>query len=443
MVLMVMMVVIFEDKMQQFIDPEHVSAWYGGRFRSPKIWSQLVPEFLGVEKDLENTDTYPREENQDGGGPRDSKLLDPPKIPYVKEMPKKFLKADLGLDPENPPLKKILVWVNGYGSKAMSFGFGRAPFQMAECEVDTCMVTGNRSFVPVEAFDAIIFHFRAMEPLQLPKIRSPHQRWVFWEVESASYVYQNPSLYNGLFNWTMTYRRDSDIPYPYGRANALSSSPLTPSPSPLPSSTTEKPKKNYAAGKTKMAAWFVSNCFTHSRREKLVNFMKKFIPVDVYGKCGPLKCSRDTTSLCYELLEKDYKFYFSFENSLCKDYVTEKLFSVLRYNVVPVVLGLGDYAHIVPPHSYINVLDFSNLQSLANYLKYLNNNDTAYNEYFKWKDHYSVDDGWSSTAQNFCELCKKLHNDTVPKTYQDIRKWFMSQGGCKKLDTSAWSKLLV
>jgi hypothetical protein len=36
-------------------------------------------------------------------------------------------------------------------------------------------------------------------------------------MESAQYIYMDIHSMDGFFNWTMTYRRDSDFFRPYGR----------------------------------------------------------------------------------------------------------------------------------------------------------------------------------------------------------------------------------
>lgn len=51
----------------------------------------------------------------------------------------------------------------------------------------------------------------------------------------------------------------------------------------------------------------------------------------------------------------------AFENSLCVDYITEKFFKVLNYNVIPVVLNGVNMSAIAPPNSYIDLKDFENI----------------------------------------------------------------------------------
>jgi glycoprotein 3-alpha-L-fucosyltransferase len=72
--------------------------------------------------------------------------------------------------------------------------------------------------------------------------------------------------------------------------------------------------------------WFVSNCGEKNARQKYAKELQKYIPVDIYGMCGTKMCPRSTETECFEMLNRDYKFYLAFENSNCKDYITEKFF---------------------------------------------------------------------------------------------------------------------
>jgi glycoprotein 3-alpha-L-fucosyltransferase len=73
-------------------------------------------------------------------------------------------------------------------------------------------------------------------------------------------------------------------------------------------------------------AWFVTNCNDHNGRKQYAHELQKHIPVDIYGACGTKNCPRSTANKCFDMLDRDYKFYLAFENSNCKDYITEKLF---------------------------------------------------------------------------------------------------------------------
>jgi hypothetical protein len=73
-----------------------------------------------------------------------------------------------------------------------------------------------------------------------------------------------------------------------------------------------------------MAAWFVSNCLSKSKRNEMVNELQKHMQIDVYGNCGTMTCPRNMEDECREMAAKNYKFYMALENSLCQDYITEK-----------------------------------------------------------------------------------------------------------------------
>lgn len=86
---------------------------------------------------------------------------------------------------------------------------------------------------------------------------------------------------------------------------------------------------NIVRGKSKPVTWFVSNCHTKNGRMEYVKELSKYIDVDIYGKCGKFSCERNRN--CFsDIVEANYFFYLSFENSFCDDYVTEKLMNPLR-----------------------------------------------------------------------------------------------------------------
>ena len=106
----------------------------------------------------------------------------------------------------------------------------------------------------------------------MPQKRSPKQYYVFWVLESAHYPFMDIHPLNNYFNWTMTYRKDSDFSLPYGNIFQLKYHP--PFGPKLDSLIQDFGMKNQhlAHNRTKnvKAAWFVSNCFTRSQRELFV-----------------------------------------------------------------------------------------------------------------------------------------------------------------------------
>jgi hypothetical protein len=80
------------------------------------------------------------------------------------------------------------------------------------------------------------------------------------------------------------------------------------------------------------------------------------------------------------------QFHLALENTRCTDYVTEKLFTAFTRGQVPIVLGAPNVAdHSPGPDSFIDATAFPSARALADYLLYLDRNDTAYEQYHAWR----------------------------------------------------------
>ncbi|CAF0958930.1 unnamed protein product, partial [Brachionus calyciflorus] len=136
---------------------------------------------------------------------------------------------------------------------------------------------------------------------------------------------------------------------------------------------------------------------------------------------------------CREYLAKKYKFFLAFENSFCNEYITEKFFNTLQYNVIPVVLGGGDYSKYVPKSAFINIIEYRNLEELAKYMTFLSSNQTAYSEFFKWKKFIEFDKIERSFT-HYCEMCIKLQLEEFigiqHKIFENHSKFFKIEKNC-------------
>lgn len=107
--------------------------------------------------------------------------------------------------------KHILWWT---GSRAYFGSEGSEAFE--GCEHTNCFLTGDKDLLPVEQYAAILFYTAtsANHPEEtLPARRGRGQRYVFANFEAPIRFRGQNSQYvlNGFYNWTMTYRFDSDV----------------------------------------------------------------------------------------------------------------------------------------------------------------------------------------------------------------------------------------
>jgi hypothetical protein len=83
------------------------------------------------------------------------------------------------------------------------------------------------------------------------------------------------------------------------------------------------------------------------------------------------------------------------------------------------------------------VLDFRTVKDLADYLRYLAENATAYNEYFKWKEFISVNtQPRIDTFVPFCDMCIYMNLERFygiqPKVLADIGAFHGRRHNCKE-----------
>ncbi|GAV08982.1 hypothetical protein RvY_18594 [Ramazzottius varieornatus] len=264
----------------------------------------------------------------------------------------------------------ILYWTKYYNHDFNSRQqiYQEAVHGLRSCPVNNCVITSNRSMLNQSS--AVIFHVRDMQWEKLPAYRDPQQYYVFHLLESPRHTEMSlASLAPGFFNLTFTYRLDSDIVADTYFQNYKP-----------PMWADWSSFEETLRVKTKLAVAFVSNCITPSRRNLVLEELREYIAIDVYGRCGPLKCK--PTSLRKEAacdrLVSTYKFYLAFENSVCRDYVTEKVHRAYAQDTVPVILGGANYTALFPPNSFINIWDFPSAKALAEHLLFLSASSAAY-----------------------------------------------------------------
>ncbi|CAN9512748.1 unnamed protein product [Ophioblennius macclurei] len=277
---------------------------------------------------------------------------------------------------------------------------------LARYNISRCFLTHNRSAFPTA--DVVVFHHhelshgRSVPPVHLPRPTSQH--WVWLSLEPPTHN-TNLSQLSGLFNWTMSYRRDADIVIPYGKTV------------PGASETNFQVTTNRSC----LVSWVISRYETHQIRASVYQSLKRFIPIQVYGKWNKRPLSRKkllpTIAKCL--------FYLSFENSEAKDYISEKLWrNAFQAGAVPVVLGpsRASYEALAPPHSFIHVSDFKSMEDLAAYLKELAADKMAYEEYFLWRRTHAIKT-YTDWSERLCQICVQYPHLPATKVYQDLEHW--------------------
>ena len=124
--------------------------------------------------------------------------------------------------------------------------------------------------------------------------------------------------------------------------------------------------------------------------------------------------------------------------SLCRDYVTEKLFEALNFNILPIVFGGSDYKSWMPYKSFIDATLMTPKQ-LADHLVEIGSNKHKYLSYFRWKHNFHIKSGLDQNFEVFCYLCKILNDFRVYGSHSsdDLINWWFKTSECKSWANSA------
>ena len=231
-----------------------------------------------------------------------------------------------------------------------------------------------------------------------------------------------PPTWNSVFNWTWTYRRDSDIWQPLGllkKANKV------------------KPLEYFyelTTGKNRALAWVPHTCPENasSQRNEFVEELGKYVRVSEFGPCNNKSCSKGRDG-CSQILSKRFFFLLALEDDICKDHVTEVFYRAWQEGtyVVPVVRGGADYSAYFPEGTFIDADWFDSVRQLSEFLMELIASRNMYSQLL-WRKAHWIRATKRLEEFGLCQLCQKLHHlEANRKRYPDIHQWY-EKGACKK-----------
>ncbi|GLI70403.1 hypothetical protein VaNZ11_015123 [Volvox africanus] len=244
--------------------------------------------------------------------------------------------------------------------------------------------------------DALWFHIPSMGGAGSLVKRHPKQLLIGMSMESSEYY---PALddvdFMKHFDIESSYRTCSQVPVFYFDYNAQQVAALFKPPVPFE--------------KKKSALVYVnSNCGAKSGRSEIMREVmglnNKAVPTHSWGHCDRNMEVKDHSFDKVELI-RGYKFCVAMENSITKDYITEKLWQALEAGCVPVYLGPHNVADFLPdPDAIIDYKKLGTPQALMAELERLSNDKSAYEAKLAWKYRK-----WEELSPSFLAMTERSH----------------------------------
>ena len=146
----------------------------------------------------------------------------------------------------------------------------------------------------------------------------------------------------------------------------------------------------------------------------------------MYGACGTNNsvCKNLPSKEYHIFLSQNYKFYIGFVNTICKDYISEKLADSYEenYNTIAIYRGAPNVKELFPWNTLVDVNDFKSMKDLAQYLISIASSEEKYTSFLRQKHRYRVNE-----PHSYCSICEWLNKNSNQKpqhTKRDFNKLF-------------------
>ncbi len=137
--------------------------------------------------------------------------------------------------------------------------------------------------------------------------------------------------------------------------------------------------------KTKFCAFLFRN-FRCATRNRFLEILSAHMRVEAGGRTlrsvrsAPLRQQPTFLEAAVDFY-RPYKFVIAFENSLALDYASEKVWTAIHADAVPIYWGNPRIANYFNPERFINAFDFDNLESLVRHVMRVHQDDELYLRY--------------------------------------------------------------
>jgi len=303
--------------------------------------------------------------------------IEPPEIAIVKEMQ---MINDGNYDGlvSYPDIPVMIWWTPFTGDDGLQ-----------QCGQYKCFFTNDRAYRHHPMTRTMFFYGTDFKPYDVPIPRKPGEDWALFHEESPKNnpIFSHPEVMSH-FNHTSTLRQTSHFPLTTQYLESIQY--ITDSRLLVPVETKNRLQRGEGLAPV---AYVQSGCDTPSMRDSWVAEFMKHIPVDSYGSClnnkqlpSDIAGSEQFENEKFLKFLAQYKFVISFENAICDDYVTEKLWRTLRIGSVPIYLGAPNVETLLPnKNSAILVKNFKSPKDVADYIATVNEDDKLYNSFLKHK----------------------------------------------------------